>query len=608
MSSLPPDPADAPRSGTRAQVLLNSPLAAAPRMLGYQAWRRPQPPMLWRRVIGWTGSLLAQLIFLFAFVLGPAYEPPPAQEVPAAKMQLRFVEVPDVTPPKGEVPRKVGPVHRGSGAPTRRIASTAAARRSASTPVMPAKQVAAPAPAPSLPQTAADLRPVQTAVQTPPITLPTPSMQPPVPPKFQPKPLRAPQLEGNQPIPPPPSLALPEVPTPAAPTMAMPTPALDRVAPVAARPVLAPAMAVTLPPTAPDAAMPAVPVVAAQAPAVNLDATALTKPAAPAPRQLAKPQAPQIEVPAEQPLAAIPQATALPQVAVAPAPPTVRLHAPAAPAKLGHLAPVEVAPAADEAAIASKAKAAETGKVAADVSTAPNARPTGSDTATPGVPQGSAATAATGHQGSASTPAPGAGQAKGLIAPPGTSPQPGANGAEPDYVQLKPTGNTTIMEHKIKGIDYKPTKLDPYWTPLGESSVDTALRRAAEKTTIKHTFHLPRGIRIECKVMPLVPVALLGCSNPDPPPPPQPQKLYDRLNLPTPKGGAVPQVAPAATTNAPAPTAPVQLGDAALCAAARVSGGPLPPGCPPPDTPSTIKPVHPAPASSSWAPASDQFH
>ncbi|MGB5852533.1 MAG: hypothetical protein WBG85_09600, partial [Rhodanobacter sp.] len=59
---------------------------------------------------------------------------------------------------------------------------------------------------------------------------------------------------------------------------------------------------------------------------------------------------------------------------------------------------------------------------------------------------------------------------------------------------------------------------------------------------------------------------------------------------------------------APATSAPmVKFDNAAECAAARVAGGPLPPGCAselPPATPVRL----PAPASSSWVPASDQFH
>lgn len=598
MSSLPPDPADASRSGTRAQVLLNSPLAAAPRMLAYQAWRRPRPPMVWRRVIAWVGSLLAQLVFLFAFVLGPAYEPPPAREVPPATMQVRFVEVPDATPPKGEVPRKVGPVHRGSAVATSRATRAATTIARANAPVAPARVAAAPTPAPGLPQVSADLQPVQVSAQTPPIALPVPSVQPPAPPRFQPRPLRAPQAEGNEPIPPPPSLAPPEVPTPFAPKMAMPAPALDRVAPPAPRPTLAPAMAVTLPPAASEETLQAVPVAAPKAPTVSVDTTALHQPSMPAPRQLAKPQAPKIEAPTEQPLAAIP-ATAPPTPAIAaPAPAAVKL---AHDAGLGHvgqaLAPVAAVGRAEPVAAAP-------GSSAADVSSAPDANAQGRDDAVPGSAQGTAGNTAAGQHAGALPAGGSAPGGAGPGSPQGSKTAP-ANG-EPDYVQLKPTGNTTIMEHKIKGIDYKPTKLDPYWTPLGESSVDTALRRAAEKTTIKHTFHLPRGIRIECKVMPLVPVALLGCSNPDPPPPPQPKKLYDRLNQPPPAGGAVPRVAPAASAAMPA--APVKLDNAALCAAARVSGGPLPPGCPATETPATIRPVHPANAASSWAPASDQFH
>ena len=50
--------------------------------------------------------------------------------------------------------------------------------------------------------------------------------------------------------------------------------------------------------------------------------------------------------------------------------------------------------------------------------------------------------------------------------------------------------------------------------------------------------------------------------------------------------------------------APVALDNTALCTTARITGGPLPPGCEP-----SIKINVPAaqPASGSWVPASDQF-
>jgi hypothetical protein len=51
----------------------------------------------------------------------------------------------------------------------------------------------------------------------------------------------------------------------------------------------------------------------------------------------------------------------------------------------------------------------------------------------------------------------------------------------------------------------------------------------------------------------------------------------------------------------------VKYDNAAECAAARVAGGPLPPGCAS-DLPLAAPVRLPAAASSSWVPAGDQFH
>jgi hypothetical protein len=160
------------------------------------------------------------------------------------------------------------------------------------------------------------------------------------------------------------------------------------------------------------------------------------------------------------------------------------------------------------------------------------------------------------------------------------------------------------MDHRAPDIGYKPTRFEGDWAPEGESSLDTALRHAVEKTTVRHTFHLPRGVRVECVVMPLFPVALFGCGNGDPPPKPVNDKVYTRMYMPPPKPLAP---APAASASAPPPAAPIQLDNSAQCAAARIAGGPLPPGCE--AVPVSPAPVRaPAPASSSWVPPSDQFH
>ncbi|HEX8777689.1 MAG TPA: hypothetical protein VF738_06180, partial [Rhodanobacter sp.] len=573
-----------------------------------------------------------------------------------AKLTLRFIELPELAPPpppKGEPPRRTGPVHQGHAAATPRAvvaANASAAHRVPHPPavaaqaaaVPPAKAAAAPVPPPSLPQPAPtpQLQPVPLANQPPPVILPTPSLRPPVPPKFQPQPVRAPQAEGNQPMPPPPSLALPTLPPQAPPTIAAPSVALDRVAPATQAPAIAQPMHVDLPAAPPAPELQAVPLPAQVAPQVSLQA-AVGVPAPNLPQHLPRLQAPAPIQAAEQPLAAIPQAApATPSVAPAPkaaleiangqALTRIRLPSPVA------LSPGESTPAPAPASAASAApataassasnEAARPGETGTpDISTAPNANPQGSDTARPGEPQGStrASETAAVHGngppashglGHATTGAPGKGEQPGThegsaTATAGTgaqSPGQAPPGSVPEYVQLKPTGDTAVMRHQVKGISYRPTRFDPYWTPEGESSIDTALRHAAEKTTLQHTFHLPRGIRIKCKVMPLVPVALLGCGGADSPPAAAAPKVYDRLNLPAVAGGSVPGVPPPAPAASAATPARVVLDNSVQCAEARVAGGPPPPGCPP--TGPVVKRYVPAASSSSWVPASDQFH
>ena len=249
-----------------------------------------------------------------------------------------------------------------------------------------------------------------------------------------------------------------------------------------------------------------------------------------------------------------------------------------------------------------------------DVSTAPNATPEGSESATQGEPNGVAgATENIGNHANGTQPsaAPGSNQgAGGTAQAPGQlgGNQPGAaqgekQGVAGNYIQLKPHGDTEVMNHGTPNIGYKPTRFEQDWTPEGESSIDTALRHAVEKTTLAHTFHLPRGVRIECKLMPLLPIALFGCGNPDAAPAPLASKLYNRLNLPP----ANPLVAPAPAASGAAPAvATIKLDNSVQCADARVAGGPMPRGCD--GAPSIAPSRKPAASSSSWVPASDQFH
>jgi hypothetical protein len=258
--------------------------------------------------------------------------------------------------------------------------------------------------------------------------------------------------------------------------------------------------------------------------------------------------------------------------------------------------------------------------LAVDVSRAPDATPQGSDSAVVGQPAGAASAASTPASAALDTSRqpeaaaqPSGTHGKSLAAGSPGGDQPGAmqgapHGAVGDYVQLKPTGDTEIMRRGAPDIGYRATRFDKDWTPEHESSVDTALRRAVEKTTVKHTFHLPRGVRVECAVKPLLPIALFGCRNPDPPAAPVADKVYDRLHL----APADPLAKPSVTASRPvssssAPAAMIKVDHGAECAAARLAGGPLPPGCA--VDLYTAQPIHvPASSASSWVPASDQFH
>ena len=654
----PPTEPDTPKPFAQrpAQVLRNSPLAAAPHMLGLRASRRPQERFVWRRVAALVGSLLLHLLVLLFGITFVSDWQPQGIDTPA-KMQARFIELPDLAPPpppRGEPPRQAGPVHRGHAAGARHSAS-AAAHRAPRTPaiaakavaVAPAKVVAAPVPSPSVPQPAPapKLQPVPVTNQPPSGSLVKPTLQPPVPPKFQPQPMRAPQPEGNQPMLPPPSLALPTVPTQAQPTVAPPTVALDRVVPDTQAPAIVQAAQVALPAAPPVPALQSVPLPVQAAPQVTLQ-TALHAPALDASRHLPAVQAP-APVEAQAPsLAAIPQSASV-KPGVTPLPKAaVGIATDATLTTLGQPSPVALPPgestpatgepsttpsAADKASNAAAGKAGES--AARDVSTAPNATPNGSDDAQPGESNGSTQAsdiaavhgngpvtshglghATRGEAGKGDTGAlPGKPTGAG-IASAGASPSsPATPGKVPEFIQLKPSGDTAVMRHNVDGVKYEATRFNPYWTPLGESSVDTALRHAVDKTMVQHTFHLPRGIRIKCSFSPLKlleqvslhSMGQIGCGNADPPPPALAQKYYDRLNLSNLPGGSVPAVAPAPSASSAA-ASHVVLNDDAQCATARVASGPLPPGCAP-DGP-VVKGYAPAASSSSWVPASDQFH
>nr|WP_279237361.1 hypothetical protein [Dyella sedimenti] len=635
-------------SAGRLTVTLPSPRSAAESASVYRRRRTERPRERWLRILGLAGALFVHLVFLFGAVLGPAYEMEEHDES-GPPLVVRLIEPKKEEPPppppvRGTPPKQVGPVHRGNAANAPRTARQSASSVRASsemTPIpVPALQTpviaeapkasaprptitAAPLPPVTLPKPAPaeQLQPVPTAPVPPQVALETPPVAPPVPPKFQPEPVRKPQVEGTQPMPPPASLAIPELPSSSAPVPTPPTIAMEKPAPVDTRPSVAPVARPEVSAAPPQPALQAVPMPAQPAPTVNLQPQPDTVTAV-VPREQPKVETPAIRVeepaleavplpPNPQPSLESPEAPRMETMAPAavtvdnrpvierpqisaepPSTPTPNLpQAASTPASTAQVSSAASTPAAASSNPAS-AGAAEQG-----ASSAPNATPNGSETGTPGQPNGvSQSPTVAGKAGGLNLNLP-PGQGSGQGSPgQGQSPQ----GASGTYVQLRPHGDTEIMSHGTPNIGYKPTRFEKDWTPEGESSIDTALRHAVEKTTLRHTFNLPRGVRVECVVMPLFPMALLGCGDGNPPPKPVEDTAYQQMRLAPSQSLAPP---PAASTAPPAAT--VKLDNSAQCAAARVAGGPLPPGC---QADPGVVPVAPAHGNSSWVPASDQFH
>lgn len=640
-----PNPLELPPSPRR--VLMESPLATA----GWIRLRRQQrgrrASVRGQHWFALLGTVLMHVLFLAIFVLGPPYDWEPPPDAPEQYLQVRLIDADELSPPPpppvpGTLPRQRGPRHQGrattAAAPGTQRAGRSSPRIAASAPlhgVTPPPPVNLPVPA-ALPQ----LQPVPLADQLPGVTVAMPTLQPPVPPKFQPKPVRAVREEGRQPVLPPTSLALPEVPAAAPPPVLPPSVAL-RVEPSR---MDAPASALRVQqPAAPVPALQPVPVPTPPVPAVKLQAQ-LHVPTPVVPRDLPRVQAPVLDVAEAPPQAipvppvaavrvaappatvkvAVPETTAKQSVPVATpvaeAPPAVQVAAaPVSPPPIESTPPAAAPASVPVAQAAARAKQMATASAAStqpDASTAPNATPQGRDdailgppaaTSAPGVAVGATSARASGAPSGPPTAAHAQGPSQ-LAGQTGGN-QPGVaqgerSGTPGGYIQLKPHGDTAIMRHSAPNIGYQPTRFEGDWTPYGESSIDTALRRAVEKTTVEHTFHLPRGIRVKCVVMPLLPMALGGCGGADPPPVPVATKVYDRLHLAPANPVAAPT--PAATT-APASAAPLKLDNAAECAAARITGGPPPPNCAG-AVPSLAPPRAPAATSSSWVPASDQFH
>ncbi len=516
--------------------------------------------------------------------------------------------------------------------------------KAAPKPVAPPPSVAAvvdhPVVQPKAPPPQRDLEKVPLPTPAPPdLAVDTPKPQV-VPPAFQPEPVRPPRDEGSQAMPPPASLSIP--PTPAAQMTVTPTPptiTAERTTPV-------PTQAMTLatvprpeveessaPPTPQEAPLPQVaPEPATPTPDLTVD----TRPVPP--KVAVQPiQAPPVEAQAELEAVPLPDATTKPSVSAPVATvdrPTVQAPAVSPGEMQRPVVGVDTAPSApgqapgDTAAGESMAQAAATqGKQGENQAAEPvkgqpagKASPGNADVAgsnTPGAAQES------GKPGAAK----GAEQGERLTGANGTSNRDdGVVGGQGDktgqvgaYTELKPRGNVTVQNGPHFHVDYKPTRFDGAWTPKGESSVDTALRHGVEASTAHFAVPLPRGIRLNCTVGPgtagsqgaggakagaamnAISIFTLGCGGDGPP---------KAMNTDaTAKNQTMAPAKPLAENLPPAnaatvAAAPVALDNTAYCTAARVAGGPLPPGCE-----ASIKINVPAPnaASGSWVPASDQF-
>jgi hypothetical protein len=137
-----------------------------------------------------------------------------------------------------------------------------------------------------------------------------------------------------------------------------------------------------------------------------------------------------------------------------------------------------------------------------------------------------------------------------------------APAAAPGYVQRTPQGDTKVMQHDSP-ITYKPTRFEEGFSH-GGSSVDDALQRAVDSTTVKKTFHIAPGVRIHCAISF---AALAGGCGGDPPPPPSSKSGDMRLNM-------APASALAPSTSTPSPPSLDE------CIAIYRADKPLPQGCP----------------------------
>lgn len=141
-----------------------------------------------------------------------------------------------------------------------------------------------------------------------------------------------------------------------------------------------------------------------------------------------------------------------------------------------------------------------------------------------------------------------------------------ASAPVPAYVQRMPQGDTQIMQHRSP-VTYQPTRFAKDWN-ANSDTIDNALQKLVDHTTVSKTVRLPGGIRIHCAVS----LAMLagGCGG-QPPPPPSAKDGDARLSM-----------APARSLDG-MPHGP-KPPSVAACIAMYRAGKPLAYGCPA-DTP-----------------------
>ncbi|HEY4293528.1 hypothetical protein [Luteibacter sp.] len=642
-----------------ANSLPVSPREAAMRALVYRRRLREKPRDRLLRVFGWVGTLFVHVAFLFGMILGPAYDvlPPPPDQPDENALRVRLIDKPPPpVPPVRGTPSKAPAAktrwntarskasHASGGS---RAAAVASAARPLPAIAVPAAQpprvkpdVKLSAPPPSV--VAVAERPIAQPKAPPPQPerekVPVPTPAPPdlavdtpkpevIPPRFQPEPVRKAQVEGTAPMPPPASLALPE--TPAAQMAVTPTPptvTAERTTPV-------PTTAITLatvprPEVEESSAPPApqdtpLPDVVREPTAPKPDLAIDTRPV-PQKISIESVQAPAVEASAELQAVPLPDATAKPDVAapeVADVRPAVQAPTVTATDMQRPVAGVDTTPAPPGQAPGDIAAGQPTARNPAEQGEAqgPPAEPIvpGQTTAEASGSNTPGAAAETGKPGAAK----GVDEGERLTGANGISQRDdGVAGGQGDktgqvsgaYVELKPRGNLLPQSGSRVHIDYKATRFDGAWTPKGESSVDTAIRHGVEATTVRTTISLPRGIRLDCVAGPgnagdkggamkAVSLFTFGCSGAGQSKPASQEELA-KVQTMAPTKPLAENLPPANSTTVAA--APVALDNTALCATARVAGGPLPAGCE-----ASIKINVPVPSanSGSWVPASDQF-